>query len=680
MIKINYLKKMLPLLLVLFWAVSSKAVAAEHPSIYNSPYVTFSPDGKAWTVNAGDTNCTWYPRGTTVYTGIPSSLRELMPGEHYYENSKERMIPVGKWVVEHENAACIHNTYIDGNYHGLNYGRNRCLRAYYSGWIAYCADCGEKVKNMYVYMNRVAAESIDYLDMRMDLDYYYLCPYCRNLEQGNYMGLHTCKDISWNQYRVVYDPNTADVYYGYMPPSTHIYNNAGEYEGSPVTPLRNLNRNTYVRENYIFVGWNTRPDGSGICYEDGAAIQNLTAEEGGTVTLYAQWELARSALRTSPLRIRDGENVYMGRDNVCYVRSDGETPFTLDYQAYLEGTAFLDYQPNYAIFESTANGTTARNILFTPSHNIQAGEIKTPSAGLTFFQQGNSLLGSYPYATTTRSNQNRVLSAEQKFLLDARLSGTQIRIIPVAGADSEGSIVYSDPTKDANNGITIVADGEPPVINGMEILENRELVNRGDGSLMLTVSALDQLSGLEELYVRIVNTDNAIQRVYRPEADGSIRIELTKDEPIFSGDLVITAHAVDHVGNSAEVVHAFTEFALETKVERILVPHDPIFKSGESGMLYISVWGYAERVEVEFPEEMTAQHPELNKTFQYTMNPAYLQQESIQFMIPLETPANKRYTITVRAYKGNKMLEEYPAISTVQVEGTVLDEFRTRLR
>lgn len=667
-------------LLCMLLAVPFKATAAERQTIYNSPYVTFSPDRKAWTTNARDTGYVWYREGTTVRTGISSSLRELRVGEHYYINDLERMVPVGKWVVEHEPAQCIHHIYPNGNYHGINFVSSPCKNYYYSGWIAYCADCGEKIKNMYVYMSQAAAETIDYLDMRKDLDYYYLCPHCRNLEQGLDMGIHKCKDISWNQYKVAYDPNTSDAYSGRMAASTHMYNNAAEYEGNPVTPSKCLNKNAYVRKNYEFVGWNTRPDGSGIGYADGSEILNLTSEDGGTVTLYAQWELAISALRTEPLQMEDGENVYLGGNNVWYVRSDGKTPFALNYQAYLEGKAFLEYQPNYAIFESAANGAVARNILFTPSHQIRTGEIKTTAERLTYSQQGSPLLRLDSYGVTTRSDQNRVLSAVQKFVADENLSGTQFKIIPIAGAVSGGSIVYSDPALDAQNGIIIVADGEAPVIKGMELLENRELINRGDGSLILTVSAEDRLSGLKELYVSIANTDNAIQKVYRPGADGSIRVELTKDEPIFSGDLVVTAHAVDHVGNVAELAHAFTEFALETKVERILIPHDPIFKSGESGMLFVSVWGYAERVEVEFPEEMTAQNPELNKTFEYTMTPAYLQQESIQFMIPLETPANQRYTITVRAYKGNKKLEQYPALSMVQVEGTVLDEFRTRLR
>ena len=44
-------------------------------TIYDSPYVTFSPSGKGWTVEAGKTDYEHYPKGTTITTGISSSLR-----------------------------------------------------------------------------------------------------------------------------------------------------------------------------------------------------------------------------------------------------------------------------------------------------------------------------------------------------------------------------------------------------------------------------------------------------------------------------------------------------------------------------------------------------------------------------------------------------------------------------
>lgn len=46
---------------------------------------------------------------------------------------------------------------------------------------------------------------------------------------------------------------------------------------------------TYTKTGSMFVGWNTAADGSGDSYADGATVINLTAEDGATVALYAQW-------------------------------------------------------------------------------------------------------------------------------------------------------------------------------------------------------------------------------------------------------------------------------------------------------------------------------------------------------------------------------------------------------
>ena len=48
-----------------------------------------------------------------------------------------------------------------------------------------------------------------------------------------------------------------------------------------------LNTNTFTREGYKFIGWNTAADGSGATYADEGAILELT----GDMTLYAQWQI-----------------------------------------------------------------------------------------------------------------------------------------------------------------------------------------------------------------------------------------------------------------------------------------------------------------------------------------------------------------------------------------------------
>ena len=71
----RYLTGLLVLGIALLFSIQPEAAAKK--TIYNSPYVSFSPDGRAFTTCAGDRNYVWYARdeSTTVYTQIPSLLR-----------------------------------------------------------------------------------------------------------------------------------------------------------------------------------------------------------------------------------------------------------------------------------------------------------------------------------------------------------------------------------------------------------------------------------------------------------------------------------------------------------------------------------------------------------------------------------------------------------------------------
>ena len=64
-----------------------------------------------------------------------------------------------------------------------------------------------------------------------------------------------------------------------------------------------LPSNRYSREDYSFAGWNTKADGSGTNYSDGAKVKNLTAKNGAVVTLYAQWKPDKKLI---PLHTEEG--------------------------------------------------------------------------------------------------------------------------------------------------------------------------------------------------------------------------------------------------------------------------------------------------------------------------------------------------------------------------------------
>ena len=82
-----------------------------------------------------------------------------------------------------------------------------------------------------------------------------------------------------NTYTVKFDGNGAD--------SGSIQNISGTYDTAFT-----LTKNNFVRNCYKFTGWNTEKDGSGQSYADQESVKNLTAVNGGTVTMYAQWKLS----------------------------------------------------------------------------------------------------------------------------------------------------------------------------------------------------------------------------------------------------------------------------------------------------------------------------------------------------------------------------------------------------
>lgn len=53
-----------------------------------------------------------------------------------------------------------------------------------------------------------------------------------------------------------------------------------------------LTANQFTKTGYKFTGWNTKADGTGTKYDDKEKIKNLTAKNGDTITLYAQWKQA----------------------------------------------------------------------------------------------------------------------------------------------------------------------------------------------------------------------------------------------------------------------------------------------------------------------------------------------------------------------------------------------------
>ena len=52
---------------------------------------------------------------------------------------------------------------------------------------------------------------------------------------------------------------------------------------------QNLTPNTFIKTGYSFTNWNTKSNNSGTSYTNNASVNNLSAINNDTITLYAQW-------------------------------------------------------------------------------------------------------------------------------------------------------------------------------------------------------------------------------------------------------------------------------------------------------------------------------------------------------------------------------------------------------
>lgn len=79
-------------------------------------------------------------------------------------------------------------------------------------------------------------------------------------------------------YKIVFNGNTANS--GKMPGITYTIDETGP-----------LPANAFTKKEYAFVGWNTTANGKGISIKNKGSLDGIDAENGSTITLYAQWKI-----------------------------------------------------------------------------------------------------------------------------------------------------------------------------------------------------------------------------------------------------------------------------------------------------------------------------------------------------------------------------------------------------
>lgn len=389
-------------------------------------------------------------------------------------------------------------------------------------------------------------------------------------------------------------------------------------------------------------------------------------------------------VRTEQIQLEQGDNVWpTDENNTYYVRAGEGAPFTLSFSGALCGPARADYQVTHLFVASQDMAEDEEEgklgTIASARREITPGAYTYPAQDLRKVSEGRPCIRDGVYTVVRRSNRCRNLEITQKLRVPEELDGHQIRLTPIAAAQDGATMVYSDYDQDLLNGIRIIADAKPPTIIGMEQLEEIDFLEERENDVIeVELSAVDEGSGLADFYVEVYNQDNGSNQKFTDAGTGRIQMYLSEEDALFSGEFTIIAHAVDHVGNEAVAGSDLQGLSLQVELERILEPHTPVFKAGESGILTIIATGYVDRIEVIFPEEMTLLDPSLNRIYEYDIA-EYIRSEKLEFMIPLRVP-EAVMDIAVRAYKKDTSIEQRPWLATMTVNGNVLDELRTRLK
>ena len=182
-----------------------------------------------------------------------------------------------------------------------------------------------------------------------------------------------------NTYTVKYNGNGENS--GTTPSSSHTYDTA-----------KNLTANGYVKNGYQFVGWNTKADGSGTNYSDKQSVKNLTATNGGVVTLYAQWKPYTLTIRYhGDGALKDGSNNVSGKD----VLLEEKVAYNGSYSHLKDATKLSKdgYTPNNGNWIVGKNGST----VVSSSKSLANGEAVGIYLGcISSFHKSNVTVDLYP--------------------------------------------------------------------------------------------------------------------------------------------------------------------------------------------------------------------------------------------------------------------------------------------
>ena len=218
-----------------------------------------------------------------------------------------------------------------------------------------------------------------------------------------------------NAYKVAFDANKGT---GTMVDETFAYDRP-----------QALTENGFKRDGYTFTGWNTKPDGSGDGYADGQEVLNLTAKDGGTVTLYARWTAKPAKL------------VYDGNGNTSGATEP--TTGTTDQTVAVHDNGFKRDGYTFTGWNTRADGT---------GETVKPGDKRVLNGEGRLYAQWTRVAGTVAWTKTDAKTGDILSGSEWTLRRVADENGAAVSDAPITVADN------GDADTDARGGVLTVDD------------------------------------------------------------------------------------------------------------------------------------------------------------------------------------------------------------------------------
>ncbi|MBQ6165121.1 MAG: InlB B-repeat-containing protein, partial [Clostridia bacterium] len=195
---------------------------------------------------------------------------------------------------------------------------------------------------------------------------------------------------------------TGTLYAQWSPWQHTVAYDANGGSGAPASQTKtfgtqmNLSSTVPTKTGYHFTGWNTKQDGSGTTWAAGA---NYTPDQnGGTVTLWAQWEINSYAVTFN----KNGTG-YTNTTPASTVTHGGSVSFTVTLSTGYTNSANPSVTATNGTVSASKSGNTITYTVsnITAATSISVGAATINSYGVTFNKNGTGYTNTTPASTVT---------------------------------------------------------------------------------------------------------------------------------------------------------------------------------------------------------------------------------------------------------------------------------------